>query len=100
VYTLITAATSAKAYQLKGSLNTTEVLLGDHLALPDTMIRSGLMVKLPNPTLDSYPHLMLALCLDKQVDTVYLLRTEEVLALANASQLFDEYGISLIKSDD
>lgn len=96
MYTLITAASSAEAYQLKNSINASSVLLGDYEDLPELMIKSGKMLKLPNPQQDTYPHLMLALCLDYQIETVYTLRAQEAEALAPAMQLFAEYGIELM----
>ena len=100
MYTLITAATSAKAYQLKSQLQTQNVLLGDYLDLPEVMIKTGKMVKLPNPGKESYPHQMLAFCLDNNINAVYVLRSEEALALAPAGQLFSEYDINIIASYD
>jgi hypothetical protein len=97
---LITAATTAKAYQLKGQLTGDQVILGDHLDLPDVMLKSGMMVTTPKPQSDTYPHEMLALCLDNQIDQVYLLRPEEMTALAPAEQLFNEYGIQLTAAYD
>ncbi|MBS7562885.1 hypothetical protein KHS38_00590 [Mucilaginibacter sp. Bleaf8] len=93
---LITAASSAKAHQLKRELNSTEILLGDYLDLPDVMLKSGRMLKLPSPQADTYPHQMLAFCLDNHIDTVYLLNATEAVQLQPAEQLFDEYGIKLI----
>jgi hypothetical protein len=100
VYTLITAATSAQAYQLKKQLQAANVLLGDYLDLPETMLKAGTMIKLPHPQKETYPHEMLALCLDHHVDAVYMLRREEAQLLAEAELLFNEYGIKLIAAHD
>ncbi|WP_345948104.1 MULTISPECIES: hypothetical protein [unclassified Mucilaginibacter] len=100
MYTLITAASSGKAYQLKNQLQTSNVLLGDYLDLPEVMLKAGKMIKLPNPQAETYPHLMLTLCLDHQVDTVYLLHREEAAPLTEAELLFNEYGIKLIAAHD
>ncbi len=91
---LITGASMAKAYRLKNTLPAAEVLLGDYLDLPDVMIKSGQMIKLPNPQGESYPHQMLALCLDYGFDMVYVLHPDEMRALAPSTQLFNEYGIT------
>ena len=99
MYTLITAASSAKAYQLKNQLQNTNILLGDHLDLPEVMVKAGKMIKLPNPQSETYPHEMLALCLDHEIDTVYMLRGEEAIPLVEAELLFNEYGIKLIGHD-
>lgn len=92
---LITGASSAKAYQLKNSLNKNEILLGDYAELPALMLKAGNMVKLPNPVDASYSHKMLTFCLDNQVDTVYALGVNEWALLNEAAQLFNEYGITI-----
>ena len=98
MYTLITAANSSEAYSLKNTLNMDHVLLGDYMELPDVLIRSGKVLQLPNPQNAAYTHQMLALCLDKNVDTIYALREQEKQSLLNARQLFNEYNIE-IKAD-
>lgn len=100
MYTLITAASSAKAHQVKNQLQTQNVLLGDYLDLPEVMIKTGKMVVIPDPNKEAYPHQMLAFCLDYNVNTVYILRIEEAQALAPAGLLFKEYGIDIIASYD
>ncbi|WP_461452017.1 hypothetical protein [Mucilaginibacter sp.] len=93
---LITSANSAAAYQLKSKLFTGDIILGDYEALPDLMIKSGKMLRLPDPKSASYSHQMLTLCLDKVIDEVYALRDEEASLLREAEQLFFEYGIKII----
>jgi hypothetical protein len=96
LYTLITAANSSKAHQLKNKLNTVNIILGDHLDLPAFMVNTGNMIKLPNPASNTYTHQMLALCLDRQINSIYVLRTEEEELLKEAEQLFKEYEIEII----
>ncbi|WP_183573184.1 hypothetical protein HDF18_06705 [Mucilaginibacter sp. X5P1] len=93
---LITAASSAEAYQLKSKLNAWSILLGDYLELPEIMVKSGKMIRLPDPKSVSYLHEMLALCLDKNIDTLYVLREEETVLLKESEQLFTEYGINIV----
>ena len=100
MYILITAASTAKAYQLKNQIGALHTLLGDFADLPEIMLKTGKMIILPNPQKETYPHEMLALCLDYNVDTVYLLHEEEMNVLAPARQLFDEYGITLKAAHD
>lgn len=100
MYTLITAASSAKAHQIKNQLQTQNVLLGDYFDLPEVMVKTGKMIKLPDPGKEAYPHQMLAFCLDYNVNAVHVLRSEEAQALAPAGQLFKEYGIEIIASYD
>lgn len=93
---LITSAASAKAYQLKKQLIDCTVLLGDYQELPEVMLKSGQMIQLPSPQSPSYAHLMLTLCLDKQIEQVHVLNFIEAALLREALQLFNEYGIELI----
>lgn len=100
MYTLITAAATAEAYRLKSALNREEVVLGDYMELPDVLVRSGKVITLPNPESTAYTHQMLALCLDKNINSVYVLREEERELLFNAKQLFREYDIQIGTTDD
>jgi hypothetical protein len=100
VYILITAANSSEAYHLKNKLGKDHILLGDYLELPEILLQSGKIVKIPDPESVSYTHQMLALCLDKQVDTIYALRQQELQLLVNSQQLFYEYGIEIKSPDD
>ena len=95
MYTLITAANSSEAYSLKSALNADDILLGDYMELPDVLIQSGKVLRLPDPNNIAYTHQMLALCLDKHVDTIYTLREQEKHLLLDAKQLFHEYGIQI-----
>jgi hypothetical protein len=98
--TLITGASLAKAYRLKNILPATDIVLGDYLDLPEVMVKSGQMIKLPNPQSEAYPHQMLALCLDYGFETIYVLHADEMRALAPSAQLFNEYGITLETAHD
>ena len=100
MYTLITAATSAGAYRLKNRLKMDRVLLGDYMELPDILIQSGKVIKLPNPQTPAYTHHMLALCLDMGINTIYALHSAERQLLLDAKQLFHEYDITIKTTDD
>jgi len=93
---LITSATSARAYQLKNTLNTNEVLLGDYTDLPGFMLKKGNMIKLPDPVDAAYAHKILTLCLDHHIQAVYVLNDIEFAQLAKADLLFNEYDINII----
>ena len=93
--TLITAASTAKAYQVKGTLTDGEIILGDYEELPQVMITAGKMIVLPNPNNPAYIHEMLALCLDKDIIELYPLRNIEMQLLKEAQLLYDEYGINI-----
>jgi hypothetical protein len=93
---LITAANSAQAYQLKGILkDEAEIVLGDYLEIPDLMVKTGKMIRTPDPKGLAFIHEVLALCLDKGINKVYALRRAELLPLAEARQLFAEFDITL-----
>jgi hypothetical protein len=93
---LITAATSASAHKLKNKLNNPDVLLGDYAGLPDFMVKSMELLKLPNPASVSYQHEMLTLCLDRGIDTVYVLTGQELSLLHESELLFKEYNIDIL----
>ena len=74
--------------------------MGDYMELPDVLIQSGKVITLPNPRNAAYTHHMLALCLDKAINTIYVLRDDEKELLINAKQLFGEYDIQIEAADD
>jgi hypothetical protein len=96
LYTLITSANSAQAYQLKNKLNSADIILGDYLDLPAFMLASAKMINLPDPKSVSYAHEMLTFCLDNKISTIYPLRQEEQNILKTSEQLFKEYGVALV----
>jgi len=96
LYTLITAATTAQAHKLKNGLEHDEVILGDYEDLPHFMLKNAGIIKLPHPTSLAYAHEMLTLCLDKQIDIVFVLKAEEQEQLIIAKQLFIEFGILML----
>ena len=100
MYTLITAATSSQAYKLKNTLDSDHIFLGDYIELPELLIKSGKALLLPDPQKSSYTHEMLALCLDKDIDTIYALRENELESLMSAKQLFAEYNIEIKAIDN
>jgi hypothetical protein len=75
-------------------------LLGDFMELPDILIQSGKVIKLPNPRNPAYTHQMLALCLDMEINTIYPLHAAERHLLLDAQQLFHEYDITINTTDD
>ena len=93
---LITAANSAEAHKLKSKLALENIILGDYHELPAFMLAADNMITLPNPASLSYTHEMLTLCLDKRINTIYVLRQQELVALDTAKQLFKEYDIVIV----
>ena len=97
---MITAANSAEAYRLKSKLNAANIILGDYLDLPATMLSNSRLIKLPNPASASYAHEMLTLCLDKDIEKIYPVRDSELMLLTGAEILFNEFGITIVKRTD
>jgi hypothetical protein len=93
---LITAANSAPAYKLKSLLNGDNLIMGDHMDLPDFMLKPGKLIRLPDPKSASYTHEMLTLCLDMGVEKLYLFRQTEIDLLLQAETLFNEYNIKIL----
>lgn len=94
---LITAAATSQAHQLLRSLNTSDtVFFADSVDLPQIMLKDKKFLKTATGDSISYAHLLLTSCLDLQISKIYPLRKAEVIALAEARQLFDEYGIAVI----
>jgi len=60
------------------------------------MLKNMGMIKLPNPASASYSHEMLTLCLDKEIESAYILTGEEITLLNESIQLFKEYNIDII----
>lgn len=97
---LITAAATAQAYHLQRLLNTDDsIYLADYEELPQVVLKGTKFLKIPSGNSPSFAHLLLTVCLDNDIEKVFPLRSEEVIALAEARQLFDEYGIKLMVPD-
>jgi len=90
---------SARAHSLKNQLDSNEVILGDYHDLPQFMLSSGNLTKLPDPQSASYAHLMLTFCLDNYINMVYVLDSKEADQLAETKQLFAEYEIQIITNE-
>ncbi|HEY0055168.1 MAG TPA: hypothetical protein VGB63_07420 [Pedobacter sp.] len=97
---LITAASAAQAHKLSRFLNTEKnIFLGDSVDLPVVGFEDITFVKIPPANHASFSHLLLAQCLDLKIEAIYPLKKTEVLALAEARLLFDEYGIIIMVPD-
>lgn len=85
---------SAKAHGIKNQINDDDIILGDYHDMPRFML-SAKLIKLPEPASTSYAHLMLTLCLDNGITTIYVLDNSEAAQLAETQQLFAEYDIQI-----
>lgn len=94
---LITAAASVQAYILEKNLDQGQnIFFADSADLPEVMLQKKKFVKIPDAGSPSFAHEFLTCCLDLSVNVVFVLRKSELEVLAEARQLFDEYGIRLM----
>jgi hypothetical protein len=94
---LITAALTAQAHKLKQLLTEEATFIyADQDDLPAFMRKENKFVCIPEGSSPSFAHELLTLCLDLQIGYVYPLRREEIIALAEARQLFEEYNIKVV----
>ena len=94
---LITAALTAQAHKLKQLFTEDATFIyADQVEVPAFMNKENKFVRIPEGSSTSFAHELLTLCLDLKVDYVYPLRREEIIALAEARQLFEEYNIKVV----
>ena len=93
---LITAASHSQAYKLERLLALSDVTFADYQDLPQLAYPGKKLLKIPAGNSPSYAHEMLDLALNSGISRIFPLYTEEILPLAEARQLFAEYGISVI----
>ena len=94
---LITASVIAQAYKLKHLLNKEATFIyADQIDMPAFIGKENLFLRIPEGNSASFAHELLTLCLDQQIDYVFPLRKNEILALAEARQLFEEYQIKVV----
>jgi hypothetical protein len=60
------------------------------------MLKPGKLIRLPDPNSASYTHEMLTLCLDMNIEAVYLFREPETKLLLQSETLFNEYNIKIL----
>ncbi|MBC7744048.1 MAG: hypothetical protein H7096_03015 [Flavobacterium sp.] len=94
---LITAASHSAAYKLEKLLNQVDVFFADFMDLPK--LSGKKYFKIPKGNSASFAHEMLNLALNEGIEKIFPLYPEEITALAEARQLFLEYGISVIVPD-
>ena len=94
---LITGASGAQAYKLEKEIsNAHTIIFADSFDLPAAMLKSRKFIKIPDDSSVSFSHQLLTICLDLNIQQVFPLRRLEIMALAEARQLFDEYGIKVM----
>ncbi len=94
---LITAASTAQAYKLEKVLSeTNNVVFADSAELPELLLKSRKFLKIATADSASYAHQLLSCCLSLDIQLVFPLRRQEIAALVESRQLFDEYGIKVM----
>lgn len=67
--------------------------------LPEFMCNNPAYLKIPPTTDLAFAHKILTVCLDAGIEEIYALDPQESELLSEASVLFTEYGINLIKGE-
>lgn len=93
---LITAASHAAAYKIERLLNLPDVIFADHHELPHFKFSGKKFIKIPAGNSASYAHEILNIALNEGIKKIFPLYADEILPLAEARQLFSEYGISVM----
>lgn len=93
---LITAASHAEAYKLESLLRLPEVIFADHQELPHLAFSGRKFIKIPAGNSASYAHQILNIALNSGIEKIFPLYADEILPLAEARELFAEYGISVL----
>ena len=91
---LITAAAYSAAFKLERMLSTSEVYFGEQEDMP--AIPGKKFIRIPGALTPSFTNEMLKICLDHRITDVFPLKSDEVIELSKARQLFEEYGIHII----
>ena len=93
---LITAASQAAAYKLERLLQAPDVIFADNKDNSHLKYSGRKFIGIPPGNSASYAHELLKACLDLGIEKIYPLYFDEIEALSEARQLFDEYGIKVI----
>jgi hypothetical protein len=93
---LITAASHAEAYKLERLLQFPDVVFADYQEMPQLAYSGKKFTKIPKGNSTSYAHEILKTALNLGVEKIFPLYADEILPLAEAKQLFEEYGILVI----
>ena len=93
---LITAGTTGLAHKLKRLLDKGDVFVfADQEDMP-AFVSNYRFIRIPPGDSFSFAHELLKCCLDQEIDYVFPLRKAEIKSLAEAVQLFEEYGIKVV----
>ncbi len=93
---LITAGKSALAYKLKKAFHGDTLFLADYGDMPGVPLQDTIWLSLGKYQKDALIHVLLAKCLDQQVDCLIPLYQQEIEMLLQARLLFEEFGITLL----
>lgn len=71
------------------------VLFGSSDEVPDVLVQTGNYLQFPKAGSPAFVHRVLKICLDMEVETLLPLGANELYPMAEARQLFAEYGIDV-----
>ncbi len=93
---LITQGTRPFAQRIARLLFTeSTVLFGTADEVPAVLLQTGNYLRIASPNRPTFIHEMLKACLDNEVDVLIPLGKNELYPLAEAKQLFAEYGVTV-----
>ena len=96
---LITAANHSSAHKLARLLNSPDVIFADYTDNSQLKYSGKRFITIPAGNSSSYAHELLTICLNLKIEKIYPLYIDEMKALSEAKQLFNEYGIKVIVPD-
>ncbi|MBP3943084.1 hypothetical protein J5U18_05835 [Sphingobacteriaceae bacterium WQ 2009] len=94
---LLTFGTRAFAQRIAKMLTAEfNVFFASAEEIPTVLLAAGNYLKIPAGLLPTYAHELLKIALDKKIDYILPLGMHEIRTLADASILFEEYGIQVL----
>jgi hypothetical protein len=93
---LITGAKSAIAIKLLKAFDQHQVVLADYGEIPSFFSKNYRLISLGPKNEDTIAHTLLNNCLDEQIDAVLPIHTFEIIAVAKAKILFNEFDIEVL----
>ncbi len=93
---LITGGNSPSSYKILKAFSGYQILLADYGEIPAFAATNYQFISLGDKNEDTIAHHLLNVCLDHQVELVLPLHAFEVVAVAKAMVLFEEFNIQVL----
>lgn len=93
---LITGGKSAVALKLLKAFEGDRIVLADYGDMPSFSSTAGQFISLGEKNEDTLAHTLLNNCLDQNIDLILPLHHFEILAIAKANILFNEFNVSIL----